>query len=305
VIAALLVGCGAPSSVAPDAIVPDGPDTACPAEQWCVEDSPVTATLLHAVWATSAQDVFAVGDRGTILHRQRGAWTTMASGTTANLRGVWGASASEVWAVGEAGTVLRYDGVRWTALAGIAIDLHAVWGTGPSDVFLVGPGRVFQWDGVAFASRPLAGEPLAIHGTGPADVWITGESSRVSHYDGTWTTGIDPGAGSTYFAVVAAASDDVWVSTFVPGAEMFQFDGARWTPHATGGGVFQGLHAIASDDVWGAGGSSVGHWDGTGWQVERPAGPAQLWGVHGAGSALWIVGSDSLILHRSRGAALP
>jgi hypothetical protein len=301
-----LLACGAPNGVIPDAsnvdvdATPGDAMSSCPRDQWCVEAAPVTGTLLHAVWAVTAGEVFAVGDGGTILRRRDGAWTVMESGTTANLRGVWAASATDAWAVGEAGTVLRYDGSGWSPLDGIELDLQVVWGASPTDVFLAGPGRVFHWDGSMFTSRAIAGEPLAIHGTGADDVWVTGESSRVNHYSGTWTTGIDPGAGSTYFAVLALAPDDVWVATFVPQKETWRFDGATWTPHAAAGTVFQGFYGIAPDDLWAAGGSKVGHWDGTRWDIESPGGAvAQYWGAHGAGSSVWIVGSESLILHRN------
>src|SRR5688572_15218115 len=81
---------------------------ACPVGQWCVEAPPVDgAPLLHGVWAINAEDVFAVGDAGTILRRTNNAWTAMTSGTARNLRGVWASSSSDVWATGGAGTVLH------------------------------------------------------------------------------------------------------------------------------------------------------------------------------------------------------
>src|SRR5262245_5271523 len=73
----------------------DGP-LSCPPGQWCVETAPVTGTLLHAVYAASANDVFVVGDAGTILHRRDNAWTQMTSNLTENLRGVGGTSAGDV-----------------------------------------------------------------------------------------------------------------------------------------------------------------------------------------------------------------
>src|ERR1051326_9466652 len=81
--------------------------TPCPSGQWCVETAPVTATLLHGVFAVSTDDVFAVGDAGTILHRRCGTWSAMTSGTTMNLRGVWAANAQDIWAVGQGATILH------------------------------------------------------------------------------------------------------------------------------------------------------------------------------------------------------
>ena len=46
------------------------------------------------------------------------------------LSGVWGSSASNVFAVGDNGTILRYDGNRWNASAsGVTTSLYAIWGT--------------------------------------------------------------------------------------------------------------------------------------------------------------------------------
>jgi len=72
---------------------------------------------LIGVWGTSATDVFAVGDAGTIVRYDGVAWKPMTSGTTGFLTRVWGSSATNVFAVGEAGTILHYDGVAWKPMA--------------------------------------------------------------------------------------------------------------------------------------------------------------------------------------------
>ena len=304
-LAALAVACGSDPPATTDGGNGDGGPTddgmsSCPPGQWCVETSPVSATLLHDVWAVSAGDVFAVGDGGTILRRQNNIWTAMASGTTMNLRGVWGASATNVWAVGEGGTILRFDGNAWSPLGGVTADIHAVWGSGDDNVFVITSGMVFQWNGSSFTGRPIPGSPTAIFGSGANDVWITGEGTRVARYDGAWTTGIDPGAGATYFSILALAPDDVWIATFIPGMETLHFNGSSWTAHAAAGTAFVGLHAVSSNEIWGSGGTKVGRWNGSEWTVETPAGSGvQLFGAHGAGTYLWIVGTDSLILHRN------
>ena len=302
----VVVGCGSSNPAggddagAGDDAMGDGMSS-CAAGQWCTEVSPVANTLLHAVSAVNTGDVFAVGDTGTILRRANNTWTAMQSGTTENLRGVWALDGSDAWAVGEAGTILRYDGTSWAPVGGAGtLDLFAVWGTSANDVYVSGTGTVLHWNGSMFSTMPIAGDPFAISGLGTNDVWVTGENSRVAHFNGTWTTGINPGAGNTYFGVLAMAANDVWVSTFTPGKETLRFDGSTWTPHPAAGTGFLGFHGITASDIWAAGGSKVGHWDGSTWTTESPGGPAaQFWGVSGAGSFVWIVGSDSLILHRN------
>jgi photosystem II stability/assembly factor-like uncharacterized protein len=66
-----------------------------------------TPNDLHSVFGFGARDVWAVGDRGTILHFQGSAWEVAASPSPRALLGVWGASERDLWIVGENGTVLR------------------------------------------------------------------------------------------------------------------------------------------------------------------------------------------------------
>jgi hypothetical protein len=280
---------------------------ACPVDTWCTEPSPIAGKLLTGVWAVSANDVFAVGAGGTILRRHDGThWTQMTSNTTADFAGVWAASANDVWAVGESGLIRRFDGLTWnTVNAGVTIDLNAVWGSGPNDVWMVGPGRVVHWNGSQFDSAVLPGELFALSGTSPTDVWTTGETAFVDHFDGTWTTGIKPdGNTSTFFAIHAIASDNVFVSGFTPTKETMQFDGTSWTARScklgTSSCIFQGFFSTSATDVWGAGGTKVGHWNGTAWTAEAPAGAmVQFFDVSGAEGHVWVVGSNSLIIHRN------
>lgn len=48
-----------------------------------------TEQRLQEVWGSSASDVFAVGDNGTVLHYDGHDWSPMDSGTTANLLAIW------------------------------------------------------------------------------------------------------------------------------------------------------------------------------------------------------------------------
>jgi hypothetical protein len=63
----------------------------------------------------------------------------MTTGTSAGLLGVWGSSATDVYAVGETGTMLHYDGVNWSAVeSGTEVDLYGIWGSSSTNVYAVG-----------------------------------------------------------------------------------------------------------------------------------------------------------------------
>jgi hypothetical protein len=276
---------------------------ACPVGQWCVEAAPVDGSpLLHGVWAINAEDVFAVGDAGTILRRTNNAWAAMTSGTVRNLRGVWASSSSDVWATGGAGTVLHYDGVTWSAVTNMSTsDIDAVWGTGPSDVWFAGGGTVQHWNGSSFSKQGFGGTMLSVSGTGPRDVWVTGENTNLRHFTGaSWTT-VNPGAGtSTLLSVLALASNNVWISSFIPGKETMRWNGSKWVALRTGGGIFNSMSALAANDIWGAGGNDIGHWNGTTWTSEQTFGSnAAMWSISTTPGHAWVVGSGALIAHRA------
>jgi hypothetical protein len=68
------------------------------------------------MWGSSANDVWAVGLAGTILHFDGKAWTRSTAPVTDDLWSVWGSSANDVWAVGGHGALLRFDGKAWRKL---------------------------------------------------------------------------------------------------------------------------------------------------------------------------------------------
>ena len=81
------------------------------ASQWERVDAGLTN--FNAVAGSAPDNVFIVGDQGTILHWNGTALVREESGTTANLRGVSVADVTLAFAVGEQGTVLRRQNEVW------------------------------------------------------------------------------------------------------------------------------------------------------------------------------------------------
>ena len=66
----------------------------------------VTQSNLLAVASSASNDVWAVGERGTVLHMQSGTWAVSDSGSTLELRAIGPRINDEVTLAGQAGTIL-------------------------------------------------------------------------------------------------------------------------------------------------------------------------------------------------------
>jgi len=120
---------------------------------WTFVDSQSNVNL-EGIWGSGPNDIWAVGDSGTIRHLVGGAsrWEIVASPTTEALHGIWGSSANDVWAVGDNGTILHFDGTKWRkSSAAFAIGkkprLAAIWGSGPNDIWIVGDAVSLHYTG--------------------------------------------------------------------------------------------------------------------------------------------------------------
>lgn len=126
------------------------------AMSWAEVDTRSNVTL-RAVWGSGANDVWAVGDIGTIRHvtsTSADEWQIVQSPTSRRLNAIWGAAADDIWAVGERGTILHYDGHVWSTTlaafpAGSKPDLRGVWGSAHDDVWIVGGGSILHYTGGA------------------------------------------------------------------------------------------------------------------------------------------------------------
>ena len=155
-----------------------------------------TTNALHAVWGSSASDVFAVGAGGLILHATNagpgmtGTWVKTIQGSS-TLRGVWGSSANDVYIVGEAPAVILHStngGASWTSMAPptSALGLYAVGGRSASDLYAVGAtgGVIFHSSGndawtseTVPTTRDLYGVSVATSG----EAYAVGRGGTIVH----------------------------------------------------------------------------------------------------------------------------
>lgn len=239
------------------------PLQAVTAQQWVEMNSGVNVAL-NDVWGSAPNDVFAVGDGGTILHFDGNAWTAMASGTTDSLSAVYGYSASEVYAVGTGQSLLRYDGTSWAPFAG-PVDATGgyadVWTAGAGEhLWVVAGRRAWYWDGATWTVQSFRNNLNASLTPNATMRGIGGTAASIITASRP-TVGTDPVDGGVFanfrnvgqydtHAVYAVDDTDI----FVVGRQSrrFQGDNIRTTSQ------WRSINVMATAlDVWGTSASNV------------------------------------------------
>jgi hypothetical protein len=310
------------------ASAPDGSVTSngltsgiCSASGWCWSDTTLQSNALTGVWGAGANDVWAVGAGGTILHWDGATWSPSASGTTATLRDVWGSASDDVWAVGP-GTLLHWDGKAWAnvvaALAptftSASLYVQRVWGTSATDVWAVcgstypavpnvPNGAILHWNGSSWALVPSPNTNFfgGIWGSGPNDVWAFAAQSSVVHWDGVAWTAVDITPADLYQATHAwgSGAGDIWVAAL--GSDGLRYDGKTWRSlcNASSCPDAFAFWGTSASDVWAVGhGGLVTHWNGTTWTKLQAPTPQDLSAAWGSSSSdVWAVGDAGAIVH--------
>ncbi len=104
---------------------------------------PPPKDALNAVWGSGSDDVWAVGNNGTIYRwNSKGSSEVVPKPSPQTLRAVAGTASDDIWAVGVADTILHYDGQRWTQLrgptSGRGLMLSGVWASSRREAWIVG-----------------------------------------------------------------------------------------------------------------------------------------------------------------------
>ena len=225
-----------------------------------LSDGPLVT--LNGVWGSAPDDMFAVGERGTILHYDGREVSQLPTTVNTTLFDVWGSRADTAWAVGAGGLVLRWDGVSWKELRGSVStprDLFAVFTATPGDVWVGGDlNTMFRIVGDTLEPAAIPGLPEDVsvrdlHGTAADDIWavaggfsptLASTVTFVSHFDGqSWSAAesLPMVTSDPIWRVWAVAPDDVWVRMGrarlddgsphgVDGFEYWHFDGQAWSP---------------------------------------------------------------------------
>jgi len=204
------------------------PPPVCVGGGWCWDNPPSWGGVLRAAWLASADEGWAVGDGGMILHWQNGVWRQVTSPTTATLNAVWGNSSDCVWVAGDGGVAARWDGKRFIPVrTDTTWPIYGIWGSAPDHVWLVGLFATIRQChikkepsdreclGISIAEAGTA-DLRAITGLPDGRAWITGQGRiLLSLKDGSWqvTRAADPSPlHQNELLAIWATETDLWAA---------------------------------------------------------------------------------------------
>ena len=152
------------------------------------------------IWASSPNNVYFVGWKGSIVHYNGSNFTKMESGTTCKLEDVWGIDGNHIWAVGtesdnSRSVILFYNGKTWNTLHDTNNERkcwsNSVWTDNPYLLFLNGGSGRYLFDLMQekLSKYKSAGEWFGydIYGTAYNDIFTSNMGSEILHFNGsTW-----------------------------------------------------------------------------------------------------------------------
>jgi hypothetical protein len=190
------------------------------------------------LWAVGGRE-----GQSLVFHNDGTGWSSVDVGSSAPLWFVYGFGSDDVYALGERGTILHYDGQDWRRIAsGTEAPLYGLWGSAGGDVWIVGgdpgteePAVVLHGSARgAFSSVSLPAElaPQALYKIydGPMGLRTVGDAGTVLSFDGdTWVKEESP-TREALFSLWGRADDDVFAVGGDTGAgELLHYDGEAWS----------------------------------------------------------------------------
>jgi hypothetical protein len=281
-----------------------------------------------ALWFAGDDDGWALGDK-TIQHWDGRDWKVAAE-TPEYLRAIWGTAADDVWAVGAFGLVMHFDGRVWSEdrLPGRP-GLTTVVGRARDDVWIAGYGAggfTAHWSGARWTPRSIdPADGFADRGSQVAPLVAPARDGRALAAVGDrmfefspagWRETTSPVANADgaialggIAALAAGPEGDVWavgsqnsgLDPPGPAPLVLRRVGDVWKKQdlALDLAAANAVWVRAADDVWVVGSNGVIlHFDGGAWTREASGTDDNLLGIHGAGDTLWVIGAGGDVRRR-------
>lgn len=280
----------------------------CRDDKWCTYPSPMAEVTLRGVWGSGPSNVWAVGDRGLILHWDGINWSVASSGTVNDLHAVWGSGSSDIFAVGKSGTCLRWNGAQWKSInPSTTENLNSAWGASAGDVWAAGTkGTLYHFTNGTWSPGTVGTQNLnGVFGFAKNDIWAVGNSGTAFHYDGTTWSAKNTGLSTTINlnGVWGSASGNV----LAVGDQdtVVHWSSSIWLPIPGPSGYnLRSIWGSSATNIWTVG-SSAGSpeeggllfSDGGSWEEWPPAPAVPLRSIWGSSETeAWAVGDTGLIM---------
>lgn len=273
---------------------------------WEAEDSG-TDRQLWGLWHDEAEGrLYACGEEGTVLVRDRGRWERLPTPGDLGLHALARDGDGGLLAAGQLGEVHRFDGSGWHKEYDLLMDVTilSLWSDGRGRVMAAGDEGLILDRGPEGWKRAASGTKSALYGLwGPdADhLLAVGDFGLVLRWNGTRWDSFNAGTEHFLFDVRGRALDDICAVGL--SGTICHYDGQRWT--VTPARARKDLLALTGDATRyvavGAGGVAAIH-DGQGWALDSTGTDAGLRAVAMTGDGgCYAAGDGGLILKRRGG----
>ena len=242
------------------------------------------ATNLKGIWASSTNNVIAVGNGGIIkrctssCNAAGATFNDEASGTANDLIDIYGLDSSKIWAVGANGTILYYDGFSWSDKSSGASNYYGVWAYDTDNVWVVGDnGTILNCSGTCANPtwNPQTSNSTyiltAISGTYTTNfnIWISARSSLFGSTagetilyssDGTNWIKQNNNSDAHMYGISAYKEPNNEARAIVTGlgGNTFYYDGSSWSSQITGSAeVNRAVYAYNWQNIWVTGETGV------------------------------------------------
>lgn len=287
---------------------------ATPVKAWIWQSPHPQGDALLAVSGDSANDVYAAGQYGTIVHFDGATWSAEPRLIAGQFDALWVSPAGIAYLgggdlSGNPAPIVRGSAGNWTVDTIQAGLIRALWGVTDTSVYAgEDNGTIWKYNGAQWttlSSAPLS-ELMQLTGTVAGDVIAGGSVSgntigAVARYSsGVWNT-LYEGYGQV--TGLWRAPDSVLFVTARTGAcnsAVLRLAGTTWDTLLTVPVMLTTISGRSSSDVGvqGSCGSTVErwHWDGASWASQTDAAPTFAGPIWASPDGTWItVGSDGLI----------
>lgn len=214
--------------------------------QWQMQAKDLTNYILRAVWAHDDDNIFAVGEEGTIVHFNGTTWQLMACPIKVRLHDVWGSSPNNVFVAADSGMILHFNGDKWSLHHQLGTDtpLLAITGFGAHDVLVVGDeGRILRFDGVEW-KRVDCGVNIELYGVWGVDsnhILAVGGAGELFRWNGEQWHNFNAGTDYSLYGIAGSGLNDIYFAGL--SGTLIHFNGESFHRHNLG--LRCDLHAVS------------------------------------------------------------